>query len=34
VRFTPEVLRRAASLVQERALDHLTLFGDVEMHGF
>jgi glycosyltransferase involved in cell wall biosynthesis len=34
VRFTPDVLRRAASLLQERALDHLTLFGDVEMHGF
>jgi cellulose synthase/poly-beta-1,6-N-acetylglucosamine synthase-like glycosyltransferase len=34
VRFTPDVLRRAASLAKERALDHLTLFGDVEMHGF
>jgi hypothetical protein len=22
------------SLVHERTLDHLTLFGDVEMHGF
>ena len=33
VRFTPDVLRRAASLAKERALDHLTLFGDVEMHG-
>ena len=34
VRFAPDVLRRAVSLAQERALDHLTLFGDVEMHGF
>src|SRR6266446_1676403 len=34
VRFAPDVLRRAASLVKERAIDHLTLFGDVEMHGF
>jgi len=34
VRFAPDVLRRAASLVKERAVDHLTLLGDVEMHGF
>jgi hypothetical protein len=34
VRFAPDVLRRAASLMRERAVDHLTLFGDVEMHGF
>jgi len=34
VRFAPDVLRRAARLVKERTLDHLTLFGDVEMHGF
>ncbi len=34
VRFAPDALRRAASLVKQRALDHLTLFGDVEMHGF
>src|SRR5260370_8222986 len=34
VRFAPDVLRRAASLVKERAVEHLTLFGDVEMHGF
>jgi glycosyltransferase involved in cell wall biosynthesis len=34
VRFAPDVLRRAAHLVKERMLDHLTLFGDVEMHGF
>src|SRR5467141_5040967 len=31
VRFAPDVLRRAASLVKERAVDHLTLLGDVEM---
>jgi glycosyltransferase involved in cell wall biosynthesis len=34
VRFAPDVLRRAAALVKKRAVDHLTLFGDVEMHGF
>ena len=34
VRFAPDVLRRAARLAQERGVDHLTLFGDVEMHGF
>jgi hypothetical protein len=34
VRFAPDVLRRAATLVKKRAVDHLTLFGDVEMHGF
>ena len=34
VRFAPDVLRRAVRLVKERAVDHLTLFGDVEMHGF
>lgn len=34
VRFAPDVLRRAARLVRERGVDHLTLFGDVEMHGF
>ncbi len=34
VRFAPDVLRRGAHLVQERMLDHLTLLGDVEMHGF
>jgi glycosyltransferase involved in cell wall biosynthesis len=34
VRFAPDALRRAARLVKERAVDHLTLFGDVEMHGF
>jgi glycosyltransferase involved in cell wall biosynthesis len=34
VRFAPDVIRRAATLVKERGLDHLTLFGDVEMVGF
>jgi glycosyltransferase involved in cell wall biosynthesis len=34
VRFAPDVLRRAARLTKERGIDHLTLFGDVEMHGF
>ncbi len=34
VRFAPDVLRRALTLVKQRNLDHLTLFGDVEMVGF
>lgn len=34
VRFAPDVIRRAVTLVNERGLDHLTLFGDVEMVGF
>jgi glycosyltransferase involved in cell wall biosynthesis len=34
VRFAPDALRRAVSLVRARNLDHLTLFGDVEMVGF
>jgi glycosyltransferase involved in cell wall biosynthesis len=34
VRFTPDVLRRAVKLAKDRNLDHLTLIGDVEMHGF
>jgi glycosyltransferase involved in cell wall biosynthesis len=34
VRFTPDALRRAVKLAKERNLDHLTLIGDVEMHGF
>jgi glycosyltransferase involved in cell wall biosynthesis len=34
VRFAPDVLRRAITLVKARRLDHLTLFGDVEMIGF
>jgi glycosyltransferase involved in cell wall biosynthesis len=34
VRFKPDALRRAIALAQQRNLDHLTLFGDVEMTGF
>lgn len=34
VRFKPDVVRRAIALMTERKLDHLTLFGDVEMVGF
>jgi glycosyltransferase involved in cell wall biosynthesis len=34
VRFAPDMVRRAVSLMNERGLDHLTLFGDVEMQGF
>jgi glycosyltransferase involved in cell wall biosynthesis len=34
VRFQPDVLRRAITLVKQRGLDHLTLFGEVEMAGF
>jgi Glycosyl transferase family 2 len=34
VRFAPDVLRRAITLVRQRSVDHLTLFGDVEMVGF
>jgi glycosyltransferase involved in cell wall biosynthesis len=34
VRFAQDAVRRAVSVVKERSLDHLTLFGDVEMVGF
>jgi glycosyltransferase involved in cell wall biosynthesis len=34
VRFKPDALRRAISLVKTHNLDHLTLFCDVEMVGF
>jgi Glycosyl transferase family 2 len=34
VHFALDSLRRAISLISERKLDHLTLLGDVEMHGF
>jgi glycosyltransferase involved in cell wall biosynthesis len=34
VRFAPDALRRAAAMVLQKNLDHLTLFGDVEMVGF
>ena len=32
--FKVDVLRRAMTMATERKLDHLTLFGDVEMVGF
>jgi len=32
--FHPEALRRAVSLAKHHNLDHLTLFGDIEMVGF
>ena len=34
VRFRADTLRRSIALVNELRLDHLTLFGDVEMSGF
>ena len=34
VRFAPDILRRAVAVAGQRNLDHLTLFGDVEMVGF
>jgi glycosyltransferase involved in cell wall biosynthesis len=34
VRFKPDVLRRAISLVKAHNLDHLTMLGEVEMVGF
>jgi glycosyltransferase involved in cell wall biosynthesis len=34
VRFQPDALRRAVALAAQHKLDHLTLFGDVEMIGF
>src|ERR1700676_3485158 len=34
VRFKVDVLRRAMTMVTGRKLDHLSLFGDVEMVGF
>ncbi|HUE42152.1 MAG TPA: glycosyltransferase family 2 protein [Candidatus Sulfotelmatobacter sp.] len=34
VRFAPDALSRAMTLVQSRNLDHLTLFGDVDRDGF
>jgi glycosyltransferase involved in cell wall biosynthesis len=34
VRFEPDAVRRAVALAAQRKLDHLTLFGDVEMIGF
>jgi glycosyltransferase involved in cell wall biosynthesis len=34
VRFKPDVLRRSVTIAKQNNLDHLTLFGDVEMVGF
>lgn len=34
VRFAPDILRRVANMAKLRSFDHVTLFGDVEMHGF
>jgi hypothetical protein len=34
VRFRPEAIRRAMTLIHTKKLDHLTLMTDVEMHGF
>lgn len=34
VKFHRDALRRVVALVRERALDHLTLLGDVERSGF
>jgi hypothetical protein len=34
VKFKPDSLRRSIALARQLRLDHLTLFGDVEMHGF
>ena len=32
--FKADALRRAMAMANSRSLDHLTLMGDVEMHGF
>src|SRR5215468_1395010 len=32
--FKPDALERAVGMAQSMELDHLTLMGDVEMHGF
>jgi glycosyltransferase involved in cell wall biosynthesis len=34
VRFAPDLLRRAATMAREKRFDHLSLFCDLEMHGF
>ncbi len=34
VKIQPDALRRAATLLGDRGLDHLTLLGDVEQSGF
>ena len=34
VRFERDALRRAVRIAKQREVDHLTLIGDLEMHGF
>jgi cellulose synthase/poly-beta-1,6-N-acetylglucosamine synthase-like glycosyltransferase len=34
VKFRPDAIRRAMAIVNAHKLDHLTLIGDIEMHGF
>jgi glycosyltransferase involved in cell wall biosynthesis len=34
VRFKRDAVRRAVNMAKQRGADHLTLIGDVEMHGF
>ncbi len=34
VRFAPDLLRRAVAMARAQALDHLTLFGRLDMEGF
>jgi glycosyltransferase involved in cell wall biosynthesis len=34
VRFRPDAIRRAMAMARREGLDHLTLMGDIEMHGF
>jgi len=34
VRFAPDTVARALALAKARALDHLTLFATLELHGF
>lgn len=34
VRFSPDAVRRSVTLMNQRRLDHLTLFGDVDMEDF
>ena len=34
VRFRRDALRRAVTMAKQREADHLTLIGDLEMHGF
>lgn len=34
VKFQTDAIRRCITLIEQKRLDHLTLFGDVEMSGF